>query len=342
MIASAKQYIRRVNGANGASGQAHDEKLRAAITSAAAAVGLTSFKLVVGFTTASLGILAEAAHSGLDLVAAIMTWFAVRLSDKPADRSHLYGHGKIENLSALFETLLLVVTCVWIITEAVHRLVERITAVEVTVWSFLVMVTSIVVDFSRSRVLRKAAIKYRNQALEADALHFQTDIWSSSVVILGLAAVYISEKFPTLYALRYADSAAAITVAMIVLAVVFRLGLRSVHALLDAAPSGMEHLVILAAQSLPGVADCHNVRIRTSGSNIFIDVHVLVDGGQSLEQAHRLTEQIERVIREVAPNADVTVHPEPIETHAKNPNDSNSEHPKLTLKPPSAPESPSS
>lgn len=307
------------------------EKRRAALASVAAAVGLTGLKIVVGLATGSLGILAEAAHSGLDLAAAVMTWFAVRVSSKPADRGHLYGHGKVENLSALFQTLLLVVTCGWIIAEAVQRLVQKTTVVEVTVWSFLVMITSIAVDVSRSRVLQQAAEKHRSQALEADALHFRTDVWSSLVVLVGLLAVYASEKFPSLYTLRYADSTAAIVVALIVLVVVFRLSMRSIHALLDAAPGGMEQRVIVAAQSLPGVADCHNVRIRTSGPNVFIDVHVLLDGTQSLEQAHRLTEEIERAIRTVAPNADVTVHPEPIETHAVRPDKPAGENPERSL-----------
>ena len=132
------------------------------------------------------GILAEAAHSGLDLMAAVMTFLAVRISGKPADRNHLYGHGKAENLSALFETLLLLVTCFWIIYEATHRLLFHAVVLKITFWFFAVMITSIVVDVSRSRVLYRAARKYNSQALEADALHFSTDIWSSGVVILGL------------------------------------------------------------------------------------------------------------------------------------------------------------
>ena len=162
------------------------EKKSVAISSVIAAVGLTGFKLIVGFATGSLGILAEAAHSGLDLMAAVMTFLAVRISGKPADPNHLYGHGKVENLSALFETLLLLVTCIWIIYEATHRLLFHTTDLEVNYWSFTVMITSIVVDISRSRMLYRAARKYNSQALEADALHFSTDIWSSGVVILGL------------------------------------------------------------------------------------------------------------------------------------------------------------
>jgi cation diffusion facilitator family transporter len=294
-----------------ASRQAAQEKQWAALSSVIAAVGLTGFKLIVGLTTGSLGILAEAAHSGLDLAAAAMTLFAVRVSSRPADGSHLYGHGKVENLSALLETFLLLLTCIWIISEAVERLVSKHVVVEVNIWSFVVMATSIVVDVSRSRVLYRAARKHNSQALEADALHFSTDVWSSGVVIIGLISLLLSRRFSLLASLRSADSVAAILVALICLYVIYRLGMRTMHALLDAAPAGVAQAITSAVEALPGVVNCHNVRIRTAGAQTFVDVHVLVDGGQTLQQAHDLTEEIERAIQRVAPESDVTVHPEP-------------------------------
>jgi cation diffusion facilitator family transporter len=287
------------------------EKKSAALTSVIAAVGLTSFKIVVGLSTGSLGILAEAAHSGLDLMAAVMTFLAIRISGKPADRNHLYGHGKVENLSALFETLLLLLTCFWILYEAGHRLLYHAAYLRVTFWSFAVMITSIVVDLSRSRVLYKAARKYNSQALEADALHFSTDIWSSGVVILGLIFVKISEWVPSVVFLRHADSVAAIMVGLIVVYVSVKLGIRTIQALLDVAPSGIEEKIISAVECLPGVTDCHNVRLRYSGPQIFADIHILVDGNQTLKQVHDLTEEIECTIRKLLPNVDVTIHPEP-------------------------------
>jgi cation diffusion facilitator family transporter len=280
-----------------------EEKRWAALTSLAAAVGLTAFKIVVGALTGSLGILAEAAHSGLDLVAALMTFFAVRYSGRPPDRGHPYGHGKIENLSALFETLLLLLTCVWIVREAIHRLVAHRGAVEVTFWSFAVMAVSIIVDISRSRVLYAAARKHHSQALEADALHFATDVWSSAVVILGL----ISAKL----GFAAGDAVAALGVSAVVVWASVRLGRRTVDALLDTAPEGMEQRIAALVESLPGVRNCHHIRIRPSGPELFIDLHVLVDGEQSLTDAHALTETIESAIQEIAPGADVTVHPEP-------------------------------
>ena len=287
------------------------EKRSAAMSSVIAAVGLTGFKIIVGFTTGSLGILAEAAHSGLDLMAAVMTFLAVRISSIPADRNHLYGHGKAENLSALFETLLLLVTCFWIIYEATHRLLFHTADLKVTFWSFTVMITSIVVDISRSRMLYRAARKYNSQALEADALHFSTDIWSSGVVILGLVCVKISEWISGLTFLRLSDSVAAIMVGLIVVYVSAKLGIRTIQALLDVAPSGIEKKIISAVEVLPGVSDCHKVRLRYSGPQLFVDIHVVVDGNQTLKEAHNLTEKIERVIQMFIPNADITVHPEP-------------------------------
>jgi cation diffusion facilitator family transporter len=288
------------------------EKRWAASSSVVAAVGLTSFKIVVGLATGSLGILAEAAHSGLDLVAALMTWMAVRISGKPADRDHTYGHGKVENLSALAETVLLLFTCGWIIYGAVHRLIEHKIEIEVTVWSFAVMITSVVVDVSRSRMLYRAARKFNSQALEADALHFSTDIWSSAVVILGLILVKLSEWVPGWGGLRYADAVAAIIVAVIVAQISIKLGLRTVNALLDTAPAGVEETITKTVQALPGVSDCHNVRLRYSGPKLFVDIHILVDGNQTLRAAHDLTEEIERAIQKLVPGADVTVHPEPV------------------------------
>jgi cation diffusion facilitator family transporter len=287
------------------------EKKSAALSSVIAAIGLTGFKIVVGLSTGSLGILAEAAHSGLDLMAAVMTFLAVRISGKPADRTHRYGHGKVENLSALFETMLLLLTCFWILYEAGHRLLYHAAHLRVTFWSFAVMVTSIIVDVSRSRILYRTARKYNSQALEADALHFSTDIWSSAVVIVGLLCVKISDWVPNVSFLRNADSVAAIMVGLIVVYISIKLGIRTIQALLDVAPSGIENKIIAAVECLPGVADCHNVRFRYSGPQLFVDIHILVDGNQTLKQAHDLTEEIEYTIQQLLPNVDVTIHPEP-------------------------------
>ena len=171
------------------------EKRHVALNSIYVALLITTLKLFVGYRTRSLGILSEAAHSGLDLLAAGITLLSVRVSDKPADSDHQYGHGKVENFSAFLETGLLLLTCIWIVWEAIHRLLYHTTHIEPTVPAFAVMFLSMVLDYWRSRRLGKIAAKYDSQALEADALHFSTDIWSSGVVILGLALVLAGDRY---------------------------------------------------------------------------------------------------------------------------------------------------
>jgi cation diffusion facilitator family transporter len=293
------------------SSKAEHEKRAAALSSVVAAVGLTTFKLIVGLMTGSLGILSEAAHSGLDLVAALVTFFAVRFADKPPDEQHRYGHGKLENLSALIETLLLLVTCVWIIYEAVQRLFVESVEVDASFWAFLVMFVSITIDFSRSRMLMRVARKHNSQALEADALHFSTDIWSSSVVILGLIGIRLSEASSDLDFLQKADAGAALVVALIVILVSVRLGKRTVAALLDTAPPGLVDQIRQTVRAVPGVEGCHQIRVRTSGPRLFADIHVIMDGSLSLDAVHALTEQIEQAIHRINPEIDITVHAEP-------------------------------
>ena len=289
------------------------EKRAAALSSVVAAIGLTSFKIIVGLLTNSLGILAEAAHSGLDLVAALMTFFAVGISDRPPDEEHNFGHGKVENLSALFETVLLLATSAWIIYEAVHRLFFAKAQVETSIWSFVVMGTSIVIDYTRSRILYRAARKYNSQALEADALHFSTDIWSSSVVILGLIGVTVARYVPRLSWMSEADAIAAMAVALIVIFISAELGWRTIQALLDTAPEGASDKIVKAVRAIPGITDCHAVRVRPSGARWFVDLHITMAGRTSLRQSHALTEKVEKKVHEVLPNSDVTVHVEPSE-----------------------------
>ncbi len=289
-----------------------NEKSNAARNSVAAAMFLTALKAVVGLLSGSLGILAEAAHSGLDLVAAIVTLIAVRAASKPPDPGHPYGHGKFENISAMAETLLLLGTCAWIMSESVHRLVsDESREIDASVWAFGVMVISILVDFSRSRMLYRVAAKHRSQALEADALHFSTDIWSSAVVILGLVGVRIAQGYPQLAVLKKADAVAALGVALIVMLVSGRLGLRTFQALVDASPAGVADSIKRRVEALENVYDCHAVRVRRSGPHCFVDLHIFLDGDLPLRVAHAVTEQVERAVEDMLPGADVVVHPEP-------------------------------
>lgn len=258
--------------------------------------------------TGSLGILSEAAHSGLDLVAALVTWFAVRVSDRPADSSHHYGHGKVENLSALVEILLLLLTCAWIIYEAIRRIFFTDVHVDANLWAFLVMGISIVVDFSRSRVLMRAAERYNSQALEADALHFRTDIWSSSVVIVGLALTWAEQRLGWPSWLAKSDAVAALGVACIVIGVSINLGKRTLSALLDSAPAGLRETVRDTVASVPGVLAVNQVRLRQGGPYTFADVDIAVGRELSFGQAHDVATAVEHRLRQLLPQADVVVH----------------------------------
>lgn len=286
------------------------EKKAVALSSLAAAVVLTGGKLAVGLSTGSLGILSEAAHSGLDLLAAAMTFWAVRVSSRPADPDHPYGHGKFENLSALAQTLLLLATSGWIVWESAHRLLFEAAHVEVNAWSFAVMGVSIAVDVSRSRALRRVAEKHRSQALEADALHFSTDVWSSAVVILGLGGVLLGERLGLPW-LGQADAVAALAVAGIVVWVTVRLGRKSVDDLLDAVPPELRDRVTRAAE-VAGVLDVRRVRLRRSGPETFADVTVTVGRDVSFERSHQIAMEAREAIRRGIPGADVVVHAQPV------------------------------
>jgi cation diffusion facilitator family transporter len=279
------------------------EKNRVALLSVFAAVFLTGFKLLVGFLTGSLGILSEALHSALDLVAAVITYVSVRISDKPADREHHFGHGKIENFSAFIETILLVVTSVWIIHEAISRLISGNTHIEVIGWSYVVVISSIVIDFSRSRALKRVAVKYNSQALEADALHFSTDIWSSTVVLFGLICANFGYYF--------ADSIAALGVAIIVLYVSYKLGRKAMDVLLDKAPEGTIELVKDRLLAHPEILHFHSIKTRTAGADTFIRFNIHLEPNLSLLQAHEICDEIEREIMELIPRSEVFIHSEP-------------------------------
>ena len=284
-----------------------DEKQRVALISVFAAFLITGMKIVVGVLTGSLGILSEALHSGLDLVATAVTFFAVRLADKPADKHHTYGHGKVENLSALFETLLLIITSFWIIYEAIKRLMGAPFEIEVTFWSFFVMIVSILVDWFRSRALLKVAKKHNSQALEADALHFSTDIWSSAVVIVGLIGSILG--YPG------ADAIAALAVAMIVLWVCYRMGKKSIDVLLDRAPIEETKTITLALNNIAGILYWHDLKVRQSGADVLVEVNIHIDPSYTIGQAHQLAHEVEQKIVMACPRAFVHVHQEP---HASN------------------------
>ena len=288
------------------------EKRSVALTSVVAAVLLAALKLAVGIWTGSLGVLSEAMHSGLDLVAAGITYISVRVADKPADTQHPFGHGKVEHLSAFIETGLLIATCAWIVWEAVRRLFFHSVHVEPSLWAFGVMFISITIDTFRSRALFRVARKYNSQALEADALHFSTDVYSSTVVILGLILVFVAEQ-RHLDWLRIADPAAALVVAGIVVYITLRLGKRTVDALVDAAPTGTSKLIAEMVARVAGVLSLDRIRIRESGSRLFVDLRLTLAANISLEHAKTVADVVEGEVHRLFPTADVVIHTTPME-----------------------------
>jgi cation diffusion facilitator family transporter len=281
------------------------EKEAVALSSVLAAIALTVVKIIVGFLTGSLGIISEAAHSLFDLIAALVTFFAVRAADKPPDPDHHYGHGKVESISAMVETLLLLATCGWIIHESIERLFFKNVPVTVNVWGYGVLVLSIIVNYSRARALYRTARRYNSQALEADALHFSSDILSSLVVIIGLALVSLG--FPT------ADPISALLVAFIIIYACFELGKKALETLLDTAPRGLAGRIEEITRGTEGILDAQSVRIRQSGSRTFVDMKVTMPRTVSFEKAHTVTEEVESKVLSLIPDADVVIHTEPIE-----------------------------
>jgi cation diffusion facilitator family transporter len=293
------------------------EKRAVAGNSVLAALVITSLKVIVGITTGSLGVLSEAAHSGLDLIAALVTFFSVRVSDKPADADHQYGHGKFENFSAFIETGLLLLTCVWIIYEATRRLFFHTVEIEPTVPAFIVMFLSIAVDYWRSHALGRIATKYDSQALEADALHFSTDIWSSAVVIVGLALVWIGRNYQVAW-LRQADPMAALFVAGVVISVSWRLARKTIDALLDAAPAGVRSQIFDRVRTLDGVLEVDRIRFRKAGSRFFADVSVGLERNFTFQRSEQVSDAVRSRVREVLPDADVVVHSVPRARRSEN------------------------
>jgi cation diffusion facilitator family transporter len=285
------------------------EKKRAALLSVGSAVLLVSLKTFLVLRTGSLGVLSEALHSSLDLVAAIITFLSVRVSDQPADERHPYGHGKFENFSAFVETALLLMTALYIIYEAFDRLFFHHVHIQPSITAILVLLVALAIDITRSRKLTTIAKKYASEALEADALHFSTDVWSTMVVIAGIGLVWAGEIY-NLPWLIYADAISGLAVAAVILWVGAHLGKRTLDALLDVAPEGLQENIARAVASMEGVLDVDRIRVRRAGNRHFVDATVSVARTASLEQVHALSDAIEKRIGEIVP-ADVMVHAEP-------------------------------
>lgn len=281
-------------------------KQRVAAISVAASAGLLVAKLLIGIHVHSLGILAEAAHSGLDLVATGLTWTSIRIAARPADANHPFGHGKFEDFSAFLETALLVVTGLVIAGAAAREWVYGAGAVHLDAWAFGVMVASIVVDWGCVRLLRPAAQRYQSDALEADALNYATDLWTALAVLAGLAAVWWG-RAQHIGWLLHGDSVAAILVALAMIYLAIRLGRRAAGVLLDEASPRMMQQLRGAIQDVEGVHDLQRLRLRRVGATYFVDLQLTMDSGASVEGASLVREAITGRIRRQLPQADVVV-----------------------------------
>jgi cation diffusion facilitator family transporter len=288
------------------------EKQSVARASVLVAIVITVLKFIVGVLSGSLGILSEALHSSLDLVAALVTLFSVRVSDKPADADHQYGHGKIENFSAFIETGLLLFTCGWIVYEAIHRLFFKNVEIEPSIWAVLVMGVSIALDAWRSRALKRVAEKYSSQALQADALHFATDIWSSAVVIAGLGFVWAGRQYHIGW-LAKADPVSALCVAGVVVYVSWRLARETLDALLDAAPSGVRNSIIQQVGAVAGVLEVERVRIRKAGSRYFADIAVGLARNATFQASDAIVSEVRQLVHSLLGDSDVLVSAVPRE-----------------------------
>jgi cation diffusion facilitator family transporter len=297
----------------GSASATHDragrEKRMAALGSVGSGVILVSLKVFLAVVTGSLGVLSEALHSILDLVAAIITYLSVSVADKPADAQHLYGHGKVESFSAFVETGLLLLTAVYIIWEAFQRLLFHAVQIRPSFTAIAILLVGMGVDLIRSRALNRVAKKYPSEALEADALHFSTDVWSTFVVILGISGAWLGERFGIPW-LGTLDVFAALVVAAVIIWIGSRLGKKTIDALLDVAPSGLREQIITAVEDTEGVLHAERVRVRRSGQRYFVDVTISVPRTATLDQAHSASDAVEKRIEQIVP-ADVVVHVEP-------------------------------
>lgn len=304
---------------------AHTEKRAAAFSSVLAAFGITLLKLLTGLLTGSLGMLSEAAHSGIDLIAAAITLLSVQVSDRPADEDHNYGHGKIESLSAFVETGLMLASSIWIVYESLHRILGRThLALVMSPWPFVVLLLSIAVDYTRSRNLHRVAAQHGSEALEADAVHFGTDIWSSFAVLLGLTATYLGERFH-IAGLELADPIAALVVSLIILKVCFSLARKTVDNLLDATPPEtrvqLRRQLIHDLMAIPGVTTVDRLRTRRSGSTYFADLTLGIPRNVTFQRSEQITMAATQAVQVIYPGADVVVHSVPTASLAESVHD---------------------
>jgi len=291
-------------------------KRRVALHSMLAALAMTALKLAAGLLSGSLGVLSDAAHSGLDLVGAMLTFLSVRVSDKPADDTHTYGHAKIENLSAFVEAGLMLISCAWIIFEAIQRIVRQEAVVHHSIWPVLVLLTSIAVDWWRSRELGAVAREFKSSALAADAFHFASDIWSTLAVLCGLGLSWLGSELQVGW-LSYADPVAAILVSLLILRLTWKLTRETSQVLLDAAPIEIREKILREVANVEGVLAIEQARVRQAGSATFADLTVALPRSFTFEHTNELVQAATEAVQRVVPDADVVVHTVPRQNSAE-------------------------
>jgi cation diffusion facilitator family transporter len=292
------------------------EKRSVALHSMLAAAAMTLLKLAAGIVSGSLGVLSDAAHSALDLAGATLTFFSVHVSDKPADENHTYGHGKVENISSFFEAGLMAISCAWIIWEAVHRILSNETQLRHSLWPVLVLLTSIAVDFWRSRKLQAVADRTGSPALATDAFHFASDIWASVAVLVGLAASWIGTAYHLPW-LRFADPFAAIVVSLMILRITWKLTSETIGVLMDKIPAETRQQIIHEAEQVPGVLAVEQARVRRSGAAYFADLTLALPRRYTFEHTEELVRAATDAVHRTLPQADVVIHTVPRQPRAE-------------------------
>ncbi|MDR3739837.1 MAG: cation diffusion facilitator family transporter [Terracidiphilus sp.] len=292
------------------------DKRRVALQSMLAATAMTILKLVAGLVSGSLGVLSDAAHSGLDLAGAALTFFSVSVSDKPADEDHTYGHGKFENLSSFGEAALMIVSCAWIIWEAMQRIVHDRVELHHSAWPIAVILLSIAVDFWRSRELRKVAERTGSPALATDAFHFASDIWASLAVLAGFILSWLGMTFHVMW-MRFADPFAAVVVSLMILRITVRLTRETVSVLMDEIPAETRRRILHEVQQVDGVLAIEQARVRRSGPSYFADLTLAFPRRYTFEHTSELVRSATEAVHKVLPTADVVIHTVPRQARAE-------------------------
>lgn len=292
------------------------EKRAAALLSVSAAITMTGLKLTVALTTGSLGILSDAIHSAVDLAGAALTFVSVRLSDRPADANHPYGHAKYENLSAFIETFLMAGSAFWITLDAIRRIFFHPVELRYSFWPILVLVTSICVDLWRSHQMRTVGRRHGSAALEAEAQHFASDIWATTAVLIGLCTSWLGEHL-NLHWLHYADPIAAIVVSGLIVALSYRIAHRAIYALTDSVPQETLNRVHRELHSLEGVLAVDQLRMRRSGNSFFADLTLSMPRSLTFQRSEQLVLDATRAVQRITPGADVVIHTVPRSTSAE-------------------------